>query len=74
MKRDEALRALGFKRDTIITPALLRTAYKAAVLRTHPDRSGGSAAKFRAVQAARAELWSAHADCQARGNTWLLRV
>ena len=56
MKRDEALRALGFKRGTIITPALLRTAYKAAVLRTHPDRSGGSAAKFRAVQAARAEL------------------
>ena len=56
MKRDNALRALGLARDAIITPALLRTAYKTAVLRTHPDRPGGSAEAFRAVQAARAEL------------------
>ena len=59
MKRDNALRTLGLARGAVITPALLRTAYKAAVLRTHPDRPGGNAQAFRAVQAARDKLEAA---------------
>ena len=59
MKRDNALRTLGLARGAVITPGLLRTAYKAAVLRTHPDRPGGNAQAFRAVQAARDKLEAA---------------
>ena len=41
---------LGVGRD--VGPDALRTAYRKACLRTHPDKPGGCAARFRAVVAA----------------------
>ena len=41
---------LGVGRD--VGPDALRTAYRRACLRTHPDKPGGCAARFRAVVAA----------------------